>query len=170
MLGLVWVSEGDRRKVWSSELASSRLSSSTDQAFGLHRCRMLSTEVLYPTGTVSFDPLPLLPESRRQRVPDASPPSFPFCHSYLLSSSPVCRYNSGFFFRHPLLQNVKFYWRIEPSVKFFCDLREHHVALSLLASSRAVIESSPSHTFRLHSQTTTLSSLWKMRRRCMVSR
>lgn len=27
-----------------------------------------------------------------------------------------------FFFRHPLLANYDYYWRIEPSVKFFCDL------------------------------------------------
>ncbi|GJE90829.1 glycosyltransferase family 15 protein [Phanerochaete sordida] len=34
----------------------------------------------------------------------------------------MCRYNSGFFFRHELLQNYKYYWRIEPDVNFFCDL------------------------------------------------
>ncbi|KAI0093952.1 glycosyltransferase family 15 protein [Irpex rosettiformis] len=34
----------------------------------------------------------------------------------------MCRFNSGFFFRHPLLQNYKYYWRIEPDVNFFCDL------------------------------------------------
>jgi len=34
----------------------------------------------------------------------------------------MCRYNSGFFFRHELLKDYKFYWRIEPDVNFFCDL------------------------------------------------
>ncbi|CED85436.1 glycosyltransferase family 15 protein [Phaffia rhodozyma] len=34
----------------------------------------------------------------------------------------MCRFNSGFFYRHPLLANVDYYWRIEPGVKFFCDL------------------------------------------------
>ncbi|RSH94087.1 alpha 1,2-mannosyltransferase 2.4.1 [Saitozyma podzolica] len=34
----------------------------------------------------------------------------------------MCRFNSGFFFRHPLLADYDYYWRIEPSVKFFCDL------------------------------------------------
>lgn len=34
----------------------------------------------------------------------------------------MCRYNSGFFFRHPLLANYDYYWRVEPGVKFFCDL------------------------------------------------
>ncbi|KAH8081227.1 alpha-1,2-mannosyltransferase [Filobasidium floriforme] len=34
----------------------------------------------------------------------------------------MCRYNSGFFFRHPLLADYDYYWRVEPSVKFFCDI------------------------------------------------
>ncbi|WVF72198.1 hypothetical protein IAT40_007010 [Kwoniella sp. CBS 6097] len=34
----------------------------------------------------------------------------------------MCRFNSGFFYRHPLLANYDYYWRIEPSIKYFCDL------------------------------------------------
>lgn len=34
----------------------------------------------------------------------------------------MCRYNSGFFYRHKLLSQYKYYWRIEPDVTFFCDL------------------------------------------------
>jgi alpha 1,2-mannosyltransferase len=34
----------------------------------------------------------------------------------------MCRYNSGFFFRHPLLEKYDFYWRIEPTVRFLCKL------------------------------------------------
>jgi len=34
----------------------------------------------------------------------------------------MCRFNSGFFYRHELLQNYRYYWRVEPNVKFFCDL------------------------------------------------
>lgn len=34
----------------------------------------------------------------------------------------MCRYNSGFFFRHPLLADYDYYWRIEPSIKLFCDI------------------------------------------------
>jgi len=34
----------------------------------------------------------------------------------------MCRFNSGFFFRHELLKDYKYYWRVEPDVKFFCDL------------------------------------------------
>ncbi|KAG7452465.1 glycosyltransferase family 15 protein [Guyanagaster necrorhizus] len=34
----------------------------------------------------------------------------------------MCRFNSGFFYRHELLKPYKYYWRVEPDVKFFCDL------------------------------------------------
>ncbi|GAA5995207.1 hypothetical protein JCM5350_008215 [Sporobolomyces pararoseus] len=34
----------------------------------------------------------------------------------------MCRYESGFFFRHSLLDQYDYYWRLDPSVKFFCDL------------------------------------------------
>jgi alpha 1,2-mannosyltransferase len=34
----------------------------------------------------------------------------------------MCRFNSGFFFRHELMQKYKWYWRIEPDVHFHCDL------------------------------------------------
>ncbi|KAF8886687.1 nucleotide-diphospho-sugar transferase [Gymnopilus junonius] len=35
----------------------------------------------------------------------------------------MCRFNSGFFFRHPLMQKYKWYWRIEPDVHFHCDIQ-----------------------------------------------
>ncbi|KAJ7880159.1 glycosyltransferase family 15 protein [Mycena leptocephala] len=34
----------------------------------------------------------------------------------------MCRFNSGFFFRHPLLDKYRYYWRVEPDVNFFCNL------------------------------------------------
>ncbi|TPX26354.1 alpha 1,2-mannosyltransferase 2.4.1 [Coccidioides immitis] len=34
----------------------------------------------------------------------------------------MCRYESGFFFRHELMLNYDYYWRVEPSVKYFCDI------------------------------------------------
>ena len=34
----------------------------------------------------------------------------------------MCRWNSGMFYKHPLLENVKWYWRVEPHVKFFCHV------------------------------------------------
>ncbi|KAJ7049871.1 glycosyltransferase family 15 protein [Mycena amicta] len=39
-----------------------------------------------------------------------------------LSYHNMCRFNSGFFFKHPLLLKYKWYWRVEPKVKFHCDI------------------------------------------------
>jgi alpha 1,2-mannosyltransferase len=36
----------------------------------------------------------------------------------------MCRYQSGFFFRHPLMMDYDWYWRVEPGVEFFCDMPE----------------------------------------------
>ncbi|KAJ8606997.1 hypothetical protein MRB53_040594 [Persea americana] len=34
----------------------------------------------------------------------------------------MCRWNSGLFYKHPALQDIKYYWRVEPNVHFFCDV------------------------------------------------
>ncbi|PWA00539.1 hypothetical protein BB558_003409 [Smittium angustum] len=34
----------------------------------------------------------------------------------------MCRFQSGFIFNHPLLKDLDYYWRIEPDVKYFCDI------------------------------------------------
>ncbi|GAA5931713.1 glycosyltransferase family 15 protein [Sporobolomyces koalae] len=34
----------------------------------------------------------------------------------------MCRFNSGFFFQQKVLDQFKWYWRIEPGVEFFCDI------------------------------------------------
>jgi len=34
----------------------------------------------------------------------------------------MCRFNSGFFYRHPAVQQYKWYWRVEPDVHFRCDI------------------------------------------------
>ena len=34
----------------------------------------------------------------------------------------MCRYFSGFFMNHPLLEGFDYYWRVEPGVHFFCHL------------------------------------------------
>ncbi|KAI8323746.1 nucleotide-diphospho-sugar transferase, partial [Martensiomyces pterosporus] len=39
-----------------------------------------------------------------------------------LSYRHMCRFNSGFFYKHPLLKSVDWYWRVEPGVDFYCDL------------------------------------------------
>ncbi|KAI8975702.1 nucleotide-diphospho-sugar transferase [Mycotypha africana] len=34
----------------------------------------------------------------------------------------MCRFQSGFFFRHPLLDEFDFYWRLEPYTDYYCDI------------------------------------------------
>ncbi|KAL4894767.1 putative alpha-1,2-mannosyltransferase [Aspergillus ambiguus] len=34
----------------------------------------------------------------------------------------MCRYESGFFFRHPIMLNYEYYWRVEPSIELYCDV------------------------------------------------
>ncbi|KAI9667865.1 MAG: alpha 1,2-mannosyltransferase 2.4.1 [Bathelium mastoideum] len=34
----------------------------------------------------------------------------------------MCRYESGFFFRHELMMEYEWYWRVEPSIELFCDI------------------------------------------------
>jgi len=34
----------------------------------------------------------------------------------------MCRFYSGFFFNHPLLDKYEWYWRVEPEIKYFCDI------------------------------------------------
>lgn len=36
----------------------------------------------------------------------------------------MCRYNSMFFYQHPIMQDYELYWRVEPSVSYMCDILE----------------------------------------------
>ncbi|CAF9936680.1 MAG: hypothetical protein ALECFALPRED_006949 [Alectoria fallacina] len=40
----------------------------------------------------------------------------------MVSYHQMCRWNSGMFYKHPALQDVRYYWRVEPKVHFFCDI------------------------------------------------
>ncbi|KAL9052433.1 MAG: hypothetical protein Q9162_005402 [Coniocarpon cinnabarinum] len=39
-----------------------------------------------------------------------------------ISYRKMCRWNSALFAHHPALKDVQYYWRVEPHVKFFCDI------------------------------------------------
>lgn len=34
----------------------------------------------------------------------------------------MCRYESGFFFQHPIMKEFEWYWRVEPSIELYCDV------------------------------------------------
>jgi len=36
----------------------------------------------------------------------------------------MCRYNSKFFYKHPIMDDYDLYWRVEPDVEFMCDIQE----------------------------------------------
>ena len=40
----------------------------------------------------------------------------------LVSYHQMCRWNSGMFYKHPALAIYRYYWRVEPNVRFFCDV------------------------------------------------
>ncbi|KAJ2727020.1 hypothetical protein GGI07_000137 [Coemansia sp. Benny D115] len=34
----------------------------------------------------------------------------------------MCRFQSGMFYRHPLVRDLDWYWRLEPDVEYYCDV------------------------------------------------
>ncbi|RUS25501.1 nucleotide-diphospho-sugar transferase [Jimgerdemannia flammicorona] len=66
----------------------------------------------------------------RFSIPRSPHSLFIVCHAQPSPSSPSPQiyiyiyysFESGFFFRHPLLDEFDYYWRVEPSVEFFCDI------------------------------------------------
>ncbi|KAH9856986.1 glycosyltransferase family 15 protein [Lenzites betulinus] len=66
----------------------------------------------------------------------------------------MCRFNSGFFYRHELLAKYKYYWRVEPDVNFFCDL--HYDPLLLMQDQKKVY----GFTVSLYEYPATIPTLW----------
>ncbi|KAL8807918.1 MAG: hypothetical protein Q9182_000384 [Xanthomendoza sp. 2 TL-2023] len=63
----------------------------------------------------------------------------------------MCRFESGFFFLHPLMQKFEWYWRVEPSIELYCDInydtfkymRDHGKKYSFVLSLYEYIETIP---------------------------
>ena len=63
----------------------------------------------------------------------------------------MCRYESGFFFRHKLLNQFEWYWRVEPSIELFCDInydtfkymKDHGKKYSFVVSLYEYVETIP---------------------------
>ncbi|KAI0724091.1 glycosyltransferase family 15 protein [Fomitopsis betulina] len=66
----------------------------------------------------------------------------------------MCRFNSGFFYRHELLAKYKYYWRIEPDVSFFCDL--HYDPFKVMQDGNKVY----GFTISLYEYPKTIPTLW----------
>ncbi|KIY43416.1 glycosyltransferase family 15 protein [Fistulina hepatica ATCC 64428] len=67
----------------------------------------------------------------------------------------MCRFNSGFFYRHELLKDYKYYWRVEPDVKFFCDL-DYDPFLVMQDGNKVY-----GFTVSLYEYEATIPTLWK---------
>lgn len=46
--------------------------------------------------------------------------AYPYADS--ISYRNMCRFESGFFYKHPLLLNYDYFWRVEPGVSLLCDI------------------------------------------------
>ncbi len=63
----------------------------------------------------------------------------------------MCRFESGFFFLHPLMQKFEWYWRVEPSIELYCDIdydtfkymRDHGKKYSFVLSLYEYVETIP---------------------------
>ncbi|ODV83915.1 glycosyltransferase family 15 protein, partial [[Candida] arabinofermentans NRRL YB-2248] len=57
-----------------------------------------------------------------KKVKDARKKMANLPYGSLESYNHMCRYFSGFFYKHGLLNEFKYYWRVEPDVKLYCDI------------------------------------------------
>ncbi|KAL1761659.1 nucleotide-diphospho-sugar transferase [Schizophyllum commune] len=71
-----------------------------------------------------------------------------------LSYRNMCRFNSGFFYRHPLMLKYRYYWRIEPDVHFHCDI--NFDPFLFMQENKKVY----GFTMAVHEIAQTVSSLW----------
>jgi alpha 1,2-mannosyltransferase len=63
----------------------------------------------------------------------------------------MCRFESGFFFRHELMNKFEYYWRVEPSIELFCDIsydpfklmKDHGKKYSFVLSLYEYVETIP---------------------------
>lgn len=67
----------------------------------------------------------------------------------------MCRFNSGFFYKHPIMMEYKYYWRVEPHVEFTCDIN--------FDPFRYMVENKKTYgfTITIHEFERTIQTLWK---------
>lgn len=67
----------------------------------------------------------------------------------------MCRYESGFFFRHPLMEEYDWYWRVEPGIKIHCELE--YDLFKYMEDNNKVY----GFTISLHEYEKTIPTLWQ---------
>lgn len=68
----------------------------------------------------------------------------------------MCRYFLGFFYKHPLLSPYKYYWRLEPGVRYYCDIK-YDVFKFMREGDKKY-----GFTISLFEYSDTITSLWKI--------
>lgn len=73
----------------------------------------------------------------------------------------MCRFESGFFFRQPLMLNYEYYWRVEPSIELYCDI--HYDPFRLM------VENGKKYSFvlSLYEYPATIATLWESTKKFM---
>lgn len=66
----------------------------------------------------------------------------------------MCRFQSGFFWRHNLTMDLDYYWRVEPGIKLFCDLDYDPFVFMQLNDKKY------GFTISLHEYPATIPTLW----------
>ncbi|CAM9024096.1 unnamed protein product [Wickerhamomyces anomalus] len=70
----------------------------------------------------------------------------------------MCRFESGFFYRHELLQDYEYYWRVEPDTKVYCDI-EYDIFKFMKDNNKQY-----GFTISLHEYAATIETLWQTTR------
>jgi alpha 1,2-mannosyltransferase len=73
----------------------------------------------------------------------------------------MCRFESGFFFRQPLMMNYEWYWRVEPSVELFCDI--HYDPFRYMSENKKKY----SFVLSLYEYVETIPTLWDSTKKFM---
>jgi alpha 1,2-mannosyltransferase len=66
----------------------------------------------------------------------------------------MCRFNSGFFYKHPIMQEYKYYWRVEPHVEFTCDI--NYDPFKFMVDNNKIY----GFTITIHEFLRTIETLW----------
>ncbi|ANB13278.1 alpha-1,2-mannosyltransferase KTR1 [Sugiyamaella lignohabitans] len=70
----------------------------------------------------------------------------------------MCRYESGFFYHHPLMREYKYYWRVEPDTLLHCDI-DYDVFKYMREEKKKY-----GFTIALREYISTIESLWDVTR------
>ncbi|CAB4255060.1 similar to Saccharomyces cerevisiae YDR483W KRE2 Alpha1,2- mannosyltransferase of the Golgi involved in protein mannosylation [Maudiozyma barnettii] len=67
----------------------------------------------------------------------------------------MCRFQSGFFWRHKLLDDYDWYWRVEPDINLYCDIK--YDVFKWMQDNEKVY----GFTITIHEYLATIPTLWK---------